>query len=89
MNIIILYACDEHHSKDSMVRLGAFSSRTMALGKLVTHLDACKSFPPLSDEDVALFIKIGQTQGYAGEGEFYSESCTLNELDCELEPSFT
>lgn len=78
-DITLLYSCDVHHHRDSRVLMGAFESRRVALASLRMHLFK-KELPGLSVDDINLFALVGQTQGYAGEGEFYSEEITIGDI---------
>lgn len=78
-NITLLYSCDVLHHRDSRVLMGAFDNRRAALDTLRTHLLE-KGMPGLSVDDTNLFALVGQTQGYAGEGEFYSEEIKIGEI---------
>lgn len=84
--VTLLYSCDNWHMKDSMFLHGAFINRAAALLAIEELLSkqSYENYPDLTDEDRDLFLRIGQTQGYAGEGEWYSQELIVGEIDSWL-----
>lgn len=80
MQLTILYSCDNWHSQESKFLHGVFSDRFNAL-------EAIEELAPgkLTAEQRDLLFSIGQTQGYAGDGEWMTETVTLDEISCRLD----
>ena len=78
--VTLLYACDTWHTKDSLFLLGAFVNRMEALAFLEEHLVVCR-LPELGEDDTMMFMDFGQTQGYEGEGEFYTNTLVIGERE--------
>lgn len=86
MKITILYSCDSWHTTESRFLHGAFTSRDKAINSLTQLLATARSgkYPPLSEDDHRNLEVMGQTQGYAGEGEFMLADIPLDDIDTWL-----
>ena len=80
MNIIAIFATDDHHSYDSQRLLGVAKDKEAARIALGAELNEA-GHHPLSGDDCANLMNLGQTQGYEGDGEFVFRELWLNDID--------
>ncbi len=76
----VLFSCDCHHTRESMLLLGVYKDHGNLVEELDTALLECGK-PPLGEEQCALLVRINQTQGYEGEGEFYVMTVPMDTID--------
>jgi len=74
----ILYKTDKYHTNTSRELLGVFDNLNDLAYAIETK--ASQEDCLISSDDWTNLQKINQTQGYDGEGEFFIELISLNEL---------
>jgi hypothetical protein len=76
--IILVYRTDVHHSHESKELIGIATSKRNA--STICRAASWAEGDRLSKEQQDLLERIGQTQGYEGQGEFYTETWPLDKL---------
>jgi hypothetical protein len=76
--IILVYRTDVHHSHESKELIGVATSKRNA--SIICRAASWEEGAILSKEQQDLLERIGQTQGYEGQGEFYTETWPLDKL---------
>ena len=86
-SITLVFSCDLHHTQQSMCLHGACSGRVEAIDmieKLLNDTIHIAIYPPLTEQDKMNIVRIGQTQGYSGAGEWHTQTLVLEQIDCHL-----
>ena len=76
-DVILVYKCDNWHSHDSKELIGVAEDIGTA-SRMCSEYAAHHKIKKLTEEDYEQMVQMGQTQGYEGPGEFYTELWTLN-----------
>jgi len=77
--IILVYRTDIHHSHESKELIGVCTT-IRKMKEIVEDSATLKDGVLLDSHQQDLLERIGQTQGYEGEGEFYTETWPLDKL---------
>jgi hypothetical protein len=77
--VILVYRTDVWHTYKSRDLIGVCTDRDETL-KVVEQAVEQDGLPPLSEEQIDLLNRLGQTQGYHGRGEFQTEQYELNTI---------
>jgi hypothetical protein len=77
--VILVYRTDVWHTYKSRDLIGVCTDRQEAL-KVIKQAVEEEGIPPLSEEQIDLLNRLGQTQGYHGQGEFQTELWETNQL---------
>jgi len=77
--VILVYRTDVWHTYKSRDLIGVCTDRDNALEVIIQAVEE-EGIPPLSEEQIDLLNRLGQTQDYHGEGEFQTEQYELNTI---------
>jgi hypothetical protein len=77
--IILVYRTDIHHSHESKELIGIATSKRK-MKEIVEDSATLNDGVLLDSHQQDLLERIGQTQGYEGEREFYTETWPLDKL---------
>jgi hypothetical protein len=77
--IILVYRTDVHHSHESKELIG-ITTTIRKMKEIVEDSATLRDGVLLDSHQQDLLERIGQTQGYEGQGEFYTETWPLDKL---------
>jgi hypothetical protein len=78
-HVILVFRTDMWHSYESRDLIGVCTDRVKAFEVIKQAVEE-EGIPPLSEEQIDLLNRLGQTQDYHGKGEFYTEIYDINTL---------